>query len=448
MLGIGVKLGKNQSFMKVAAVVPAKSKSSRIPNKNLQVVGGDYLFRRKLRQLLACAQIDAVYLDTDSEQIATLVKGLDVRVINRPAHLADNNTDGNSLFEFEIEQMGEDFDIYCQALCTAPFLGHEKMSQAIRDLKASPDADSIFAGRNRTSYDWDPVENEASYNIEQIPNSVDLKPVFEEAMSFYAVKRGSINFPKLRIGKSPILFSVSNRESIDINTSEDLAMARAILRSDQMLEATQFQLFSHNFTSPILADVVRESNLGQASKQKLIPFSGGSVFGRARTLKLKPLGESDNWTGIYDGLDTYQFLGPGDLITVAAEGLDFAYFGELNSLLAVRQGVQGFISSGLIRDAQEIPKSFPVFAAGRTAFDAKYAGVVDSAFTPIDFLGMAVEDGDLLFCDEEGVVVIPEENWERVTQLAFAKLSDEIRVKEQIFHGLEAKQIREVAGDF
>jgi CMP-N-acetylneuraminic acid synthetase/regulator of RNase E activity RraA len=434
--------------MRVAVVVPAKSTSSRIESKNLQIVGGEYLFKRKLRQLLACNEVDDVYLDTDSEKIAALAEDLDVRVIIRPARLANNKTDGNSLFEFEINQIGSEYDIYCQALCTAPFLGTETIDRAIKELKENEEADSLLAGRARFSYDWDQLEKRPNYNTEQIPNSVELKPVFEEAMSFYALKRNSKNFPRFRVGKSPILFPVSGRESMDINTPEDLELSRSIFRSDQSQKAAKFQLFSHNFTSPILADVVRESNLGQASKQTLISFSGSRVFGRARTLSLKALDDSGTWTQIYDGLETYQFLGPGDLITVAAEGLDFAYFGELNSLLALRQGIQGFISSGLIRDSDDIPENFPVFAAGRTAYDAKYSGVVHSAFEPIDFLGMKVTDGDLIFCDSEGVVVIPERNWKEVTELAFTKLSNELRVKEQVFNGIEPSCIRSSVGDF
>ena len=47
---------------RVAAFVPAKGTSERIAGKNLQILDGDHMFRRKLRQLIACPLIDTVYL--------------------------------------------------------------------------------------------------------------------------------------------------------------------------------------------------------------------------------------------------------------------------------------------------------------------------------------------------------------------------------------------------
>ena len=40
--------------MRVVAFVPAKGESSRIRNKNTVILDGEYLFKRKLRQLLEC----------------------------------------------------------------------------------------------------------------------------------------------------------------------------------------------------------------------------------------------------------------------------------------------------------------------------------------------------------------------------------------------------------
>ena len=58
--------------MKIVAFVPAKGSSERLQNKNLAVLDGEYLFKRKLRQLLECSLIDEIYLDTESDEIAAL----------------------------------------------------------------------------------------------------------------------------------------------------------------------------------------------------------------------------------------------------------------------------------------------------------------------------------------------------------------------------------------
>src|ERR1700761_4106181 len=133
--------------IRTVAFVPAKGESSRIRNKNTVVLDGDYLFKRKLKQLLACPEIDAVYLDTESDHIIQLASDLPVKVLKRDAKLASNKTDGHELFANECAKV--EADIYIQCLCTSPFITPETMSRAIAALKADKGADSLVAVQKR-----------------------------------------------------------------------------------------------------------------------------------------------------------------------------------------------------------------------------------------------------------------------------------------------------------
>ena len=96
--------------MRTVAFVPAKGESSRIRNKNTVILDGEYLFKRKLIQLLACPEIDDVYLDTESEKIIELASDLPVKILKRNAKLASNSTDGHELFANECAKV--DADLY------------------------------------------------------------------------------------------------------------------------------------------------------------------------------------------------------------------------------------------------------------------------------------------------------------------------------------------------
>ena len=109
--------------MRTVAFVPAKGESNRISNKNTVILDGEHLFKRKLRQLLACPEIDAVYLDTESDRIIELASDLPVKVLKRDAKLASNKTDGHELFANEAARV--EADIYIQCLCTSPFITPE-----------------------------------------------------------------------------------------------------------------------------------------------------------------------------------------------------------------------------------------------------------------------------------------------------------------------------------
>src|SRR6201999_3750831 len=156
--------------MRTVAFVPAKGESSRIHSKNTVILDGDYLFKRKLKQLLACPEIDDVYLDTESDKIIELASDLPVKILKRNPKLATNKTDGHELFANECAQV--EADIYIQCLCTSPFMTAETMTRAIKALKAKPAADSLVAVQRRKQYTW--VKDRPAYGEGRIPNSVDL----------------------------------------------------------------------------------------------------------------------------------------------------------------------------------------------------------------------------------------------------------------------------------
>ena len=57
---------------KVAAFLPAKGSSERIPNKNVNLLDGKPLFLHTLEKLLQCDFIDEVWLDSESDRLSLL----------------------------------------------------------------------------------------------------------------------------------------------------------------------------------------------------------------------------------------------------------------------------------------------------------------------------------------------------------------------------------------
>ena len=106
--------------MKIVCFVPAKGSSERIKNKNLRSFNGEPLFLFTLRKLLRCEIIDEVYIDSDSDEILKLGQNAGAIPLKRDPSLANNKTDGNSLFYNQIKQV--EADIYVQHLCTSPLL--------------------------------------------------------------------------------------------------------------------------------------------------------------------------------------------------------------------------------------------------------------------------------------------------------------------------------------
>ena len=216
--------------MRVIGFVPAKGSSERIPSKNVQILDGEHLFRRKLNQLLESGVFDEVWLDTESDEIAALAADLPIRIMKRDPALASNATDGHELFANEcLGAPGG--DIYVQALCTAPFVSADTLRRAVAQLKDSPEADSLVAVRTEKQYQWtgaDPI-----YGRGRIPNSVDLEPSIIETMSLYMMRATSEDFPGRRFGRNPVRFQTTQREALDINYAEHLTLAESISAGDR-----------------------------------------------------------------------------------------------------------------------------------------------------------------------------------------------------------------------
>ena len=116
---------------------------------------------------------------------------------------------------------------------------------------------------------------------------------------------------------------------------------------------------------------------------------------------------------------------PGSVVVVQAGDVDYAVAGGNVCAVAQRRGIAAFVVDGVIRDIAEVRESgFPVFARGVIP-----APGFKSAVAPLNGLvtcgGVAVNGGDIVVADEEGVVVVPGERQEQVLSDARARLGKE-----------------------
>lgn len=428
---------------RIVAFVPAKGSSDRIQNKNLAVLDGEYLFKRKLRQLLDCPLISEVVLDTDSDQIAALAADLPIRRLVRPAELASNSTDGHELFAWECAQV--EADIYIQALCTAPFVEAETVERALRGLIEAPENDSLVAVTTNKQYLW--KGGEPTYGRGRIPNSADLPATTIEAMSLYIVREEVLDTSK-RFGSAPIMFCLNPTEAVDVNWPEDLALAETIAAGVRARENLMLGALAPYLTSALLSDITREIGLPETALPHDI-HGGKRFFGRAKTMLLDGCGPNESWQGIYDALDSYQFVRPGDVIMVENRVKERAYFGNLNAQLAMRAGAVGAVIDGVTRDRDDVDKlSFPVFARGHYCVDIKFEGTLRSMNTPIRIGNTEITNGDFVFADSDGVVVVPSKHWAEVRVMALKAIEKEFKVGMAVALGVPPKNIFTELGEF
>lgn len=430
--------------MKVVAFLPAKGSSSRIKNKNLMLLDGKPLFLHTLEKLMECSYIDEVYLDTEDSEIINLASETGCKVLKRPLQLASNNTDGNQLLLNEVKHV--EADIYIQILCTSPFIEKSTIENAIKSLISSSH-DSAVLVRKEKLYTWD--KNTPNYNINKIPNSYDLNDTVIETMGLYIIKRNAALKTQRRIGESPLLIEAKPIEAIDVNWPEDFELANLIAAGIREKERQLLDNIKSHLTSAMLSDILDDIGIEGVIPGLKPSIPGVKIFGKAKTLKLRHLKKGEKFEGIYDALYSYNTIIPNDVIIVENEASEFAYFGELNANLAIRAGASAAIIDGVTRDTAEVQKlGFPVFSKGSNCKDVRKRATIESYNKTIKISGIKVSPNDLIFGDNEGVIVIPKKHEKRVLEKAFNVIDTEKRILVDIANGIDVATLTKKHGFF
>src|SRR5438105_4439177 len=117
--------------MKIAAIVPMRHSSERVPGKNYRPFAGRPLYHHIISSLLACPQISEVVIDTDSPTIMAdaAEQFPQVTVIERPEQLRGGMVPTNEVLLNDVRQVSADF--YLQTHSTNPLLRSQTIGRAI-----------------------------------------------------------------------------------------------------------------------------------------------------------------------------------------------------------------------------------------------------------------------------------------------------------------------------
>jgi len=105
---------------RICAVVPAKGYSRRIPKKNLATVCGHPLIAWSIVQMLCSKWIDSVWVPTDSQEVAEVVRRYGGIPMKRPHE--DPDATGGVPMKWAIERLMEigEYDLVVTMLATSP----------------------------------------------------------------------------------------------------------------------------------------------------------------------------------------------------------------------------------------------------------------------------------------------------------------------------------------
>ena len=216
--------------MKILAIIPARAGSKGIPNKNIRIIGGHPLIYYSIKNALSSNYITDAIISTDSDQVRIIGEQMGVEVKIRDSSLCGDSITLDAVIADAIPEGKWDYIVTMQP--TSPTLRVETLDAAI-EYAINNGLDTVISAINTPHLSWTEVNGKKVPSYKERLNRQYLPPCYMETGAF-VISKASVVTPKTRIGEKIEIYEISEDESKDIDTFEDLRSAAAILEREKV----------------------------------------------------------------------------------------------------------------------------------------------------------------------------------------------------------------------
>ena len=209
-----------------------------------------------------------------------------------------------------------------------------------------------------------------------------------------------------------------------------------------------FELMRSALYTPVVGDILDQLGcFHQFLPPELRPMLPSmKIAGRAMpVLQMDVFGPQEKPFGLMTrALDD---LKPGEVYLATGTTFQCANWGEIMTATARTRGAVGAVINGFHRDTpQVLSQDWPVFSRGAWAQDSGPRMKVVDFRCAIEIGGVVAKNGDLIFGDVDGVLVIPQALETEVIARALEKARGEKLVRKEIESGISSTEAFEKYG--
>lgn len=175
--------------MKFTALLPLKSESQRVPNKNFKALNNKPLFKWILEKLISINEIDQIIINTDAVRKVTskLANNIDKKIIikQRINRLKGNEVSMNEIIKDDLKDSNNNNIIMTHA--TNPLLTKHFIVQCIDKYKKfmRKKYDSLVTFDQFYGRFFDHNFKPLNHRADQLIQTQDLKPLYFENSNLY-----------------------------------------------------------------------------------------------------------------------------------------------------------------------------------------------------------------------------------------------------------------------
>lgn len=226
--------------MKNIAIIPARSGSKGLKDKNIKLLGGKPLMAYTIEAAKASGQFDVVHVSTDSEKYSEIAGNYGADV----PFLRDENLAGDTAGTWDVlravlrkyEALGKTFDVVTLLQPTSPLRDAEDIKGAC-ELFENKDADSVVSV---CMTEHSPLLCNILDDSLSMKDFIDMEKVGRrQGLPDYYRLNGAIYIQKVPLmmesatlyGDKSYAYIMKKEKSVDIDDAFDFLMAEAVVKS-------------------------------------------------------------------------------------------------------------------------------------------------------------------------------------------------------------------------
>lgn len=243
--------------MKIIAIIPARSGSKRLPDKNILDLGGHPLMAHTIIPAVASQLFADIIVTSDSDKYLEIAKKYGAIPIKRPMELSQGDITGVEWIEhtlIEMQKQGKEYNVFCILRPTNPFRTAYTLQKAcfkFENLSGMNYARTDFSMRAVEKCKQHPCKMWTLYGSKIIPifGSPEMKLYTQpyHKLSPVLVQNGSLEmgfvetiFDRKSITETVIYpFFTGDYEGFDINNEDDYWTAQFIYEKIKKKETTK-----------------------------------------------------------------------------------------------------------------------------------------------------------------------------------------------------------------